>query len=151
MIISFIGHSRISQYENIKAAVSKAVRNNLCEATVSCYLGGYGDFDELCACVCRELKQEYLDIELVYVAPYLNLREQDKIREIERLGLYDTSVYPPIENTPLRFAIVKRNEWMVLSADLIICYVEHEWGGAYKTLKFAKHKKKKIINVCDYL
>ena len=63
--------------------------------------------------------------------------------------LYDSSVYPPIENVPMRFAINKRNEWMINQADLVIAYVDHTFGGAYKTLQYAKRKKKQIINLAE--
>ncbi len=61
--------------------------------------------------------------------------------------MYDDIIYPPIENAPLRFAIVKRNEYMVDIADLLICFVERKYGGAYRTLLYAGRKKKRIINL----
>jgi len=70
---------------------------------------------------------------------------------MNRCGLCDMSIYPPIENVPLRFAILKRNEWMMKNADLIIAYVKRNYGGAYKSLQVAKRKKKKIINIYDLI
>ena len=152
MTIAFAGHSFISSTEKIKEMVEEQIRNNITIAMpVTCYLGGYGDFDEICARVCKELKQEYEGIEVVYVAPYISLTEQAKIKEMQRYGLYDTSIYPPIENVPLRFAISKRNEWMMTNADLVIAYVNHNYGGAHKSLQIAKRKKKRIINIYDLL
>lgn len=55
--------------------------------------------------------------------------------------------YPPLENTPLRYAISRRNEWMTAEADTVIAYVTHGWGGAAQTLQFAKRKHKRIINL----
>lgn len=60
-------------------------------------------------------------------------------------------LYPPIEKVPLKFAISKRNNWMVENSDLVIAYVNHSFGGAYKTLQAAKRKKKRIINICDFV
>ena len=60
---------------------------------------------------------------------------------------YDDCIYPPLENVLPRFCILRRNEWMVDEADLIIAYVMHPLGGAYKTLEYARKKKKKIINL----
>ena len=77
--------------------------------------------------------------------------EQAKIKEMQTSRLYDASIYPPIENTPPRFAISKRNEWMMTNADLIIVYVNHNYGGAYQSLQVAKRKKKEIINICEFL
>ena len=65
------------------------------------------------------------------------------------MGLYDSIVYPPIEKTPPRFAISKRNEWMISKADLVIAYVSRTYGGAYQTLQFARRKKKRVINLAE--
>ena len=75
----------------------------------------------------------------------------DKIKEMMNYDLCDTSIYPPIENVPPRFAISKRNEWMMTNADLVIAYVNHNYGGAYQSLQVAKRRKKKIINICDFI
>lgn len=65
------------------------------------------------------------------------------------MDLYDDSVYPPLENTPLRFAIVKRNQWMIDNSQLIVAYVKYSWGGATKAVTYAKKKNKQIINLCN--
>jgi uncharacterized phage-like protein YoqJ len=150
MIITFLGHEHISMNDRIKETVKAQIRSLLTGKPITCYLGGYGDFDDICARACKELKQKY-DIETVYVAPYVTLSEQEKIKEMQRCGLCDTSIYPPIENTPPKFAISKRNEWMVTHADVIIAYVNRSYGGAYQSLQTAKRRKKKIINICELL
>ena len=62
---------------------------------------------------------------------------------------YDDVIFPPIENIPRKFAISKRNEWMVNEADLVIAFVTYSWGGAAKTLEYSKRKKKRIINLAE--
>lgn len=62
---------------------------------------------------------------------------------------YDSTVYPPLENVPRRFSISHRNRWMVESADVVVAYVLHDWGGAATTLRCAKQKKKQIISYRD--
>ena len=152
MTIAFAGHAFITSSGKVKEIVKEQIRNHAVGiGRITCYLGGYGNFDEICACACRELKQEEYGIEVVYVSPYFSLQEQAKIKEMQRSGLYDTSIYPPIEKTPPRFAILKRNEWMMTNADLVIAYVDHSYGGAYKSLQVAKRKNKKIINICNLL
>ena len=152
MTITFAGHSLITSIDCIKEMVKEQIRNFIIDSEmVICYLGGYGDFDNICALACKELKREYSGIEVVYIAPYISLSEQAKIKEMQSWGLCDSSIYPPIENVPPRFAVSKRNEWMIENADLIIAYVDHNFGGAYKSLQVAKRKKKKIINLYDIL
>jgi hypothetical protein len=38
---------------------------------------------------------------------------------------------------------------MMKSSDIVIAYVMHSWGGAAKTLTYAKRKHKQIINIYD--
>ena len=151
MIISFAGHSSVSRGEKLCELVKEQIiKNANADDPITFYLGGYGDFDEICARACRELKRAYKSIELVYVMPYITASEQEKVKEMIEYGLYDSSIYPPIETVPPKFAITKRNEWMVSNADLIIAFVKHNYGGAYKTLTWAKRKNKKIINLCNF-
>ena len=152
MIITFAGHSFISSKNKVKEMVKEQIRNNIIGIkSVTFYLGGYGDFDEICARVCKDLKKEYSGIEVIYVSPYITLSEQAKIKEMKNRDLCDASIYPPIENVPPKFAISKRNEWMIIKSDLIIAYVNKSYGGAYQSLQVAKRKKKKIINICDFI
>ena len=65
--------------------------------------------------------------------------------------LYDSVIYPPLEKVPPRAAIVKRNEWMIEKADLIIAYVKQTYGGAYKALQYAHKRKKMMINLAEDL
>jgi len=152
MIITFAGHSFINSFNAVKDVVKDQIRNLIASAEfVTFYIGGYGTFDEIAACACRELKKEYSSIEVIYVTPYIRLSEQKKIKEMQSCGLCDASIYPPIENVPQKFAISKRNEWMVENSDILITYVVHHYGGAYKTLKIAERQKKKIINIFDII
>ena len=36
---------------------------------------------------------------------------------------------------------------MVDRADLIICYIEHEKGGAWQTVEYALKQQKQVINI----
>ena len=145
MTISFCGHSNClfsdEEKEKLKQLLIKEIRKN---PTCKFYLGGYGDFDSLCLRTLRELKKEFQDIELIFITPYLD-KNYSKL-EFAKYH-YDDVIFPPLENVPRKFAILKRNEWMVEEADLVIAYVMHSWGGAAKTLEYAKRKKKTIINL----
>ncbi len=56
-------------------------------------------------------------IAAILVLDYLN-REMDTSR-------YDSTTYPPLENVPSRYAIVKRNGWMVWESDVVISGISH--------------------------
>ena len=108
------------------------------------YLGGYGDFDGLCLRTLRELKHDFPTIEILFITPYLD-KNYSKLKLAKYY--YDDVIFPPIESVPRKFAILKRNEWMVEQADLVIAYVKYSWGGAAKALEYAKRKKNRIINI----
>ena len=145
MIITFCGHSNClfsdEEKEKLKQLLIKEIRKN---PTCKFYLGGYGDFDSLCLRTLRELKNDFPDIELLFITPYLD-SNYSKLQLAKYY--YDDIIFPPIENVPRKFAILKRNEWMVDSANLVIAYVKYSWGGAAKTLEYAKRKKVPIINI----
>ena len=145
MIITFCGHSNClfsdEEKEELKQLLIKEIRKN---PTSKFYLGGYGDFDSLCLRTLRELKKEFQDIELIFITPYID-KNYSKL-EFAKYH-YDDVIFPPLESVPRKFAILKRNEWMVDSADLVIAYVKYSWGGAAKTLEYAKRKNKPIINL----
>ena len=44
-------------------------------------------------------------------------------------------------------ALKIRNREMVDRADLVVCFIDHESGGAYQTIQYAKRQNKKIINL----
>ena len=46
--------------------------------------------------------------------------------------------------------ILKRNFWMVDKSEYVISYVYREFGGAYKTLKYAQKTGKNIISADTY-
>ena len=145
MVITFCGHSNYlfsdEEKEKLKQLLIKEIRKN---PTCKFYLGGYGDFDSLCLRTLRELKKEFQDIELIFITPYID-KNYSKLEFAKYY--YDDVIFPPLESVPRKFAILKRNEWMVDSADLVIAYVKYSWGGAAKTLEYAKRKKKQIINL----
>lgn len=136
MVITFCGHSEIQDVEAVRNWTSEAIDSVLSAGAKTFLLGGYGAYDQLCAELLRKKKAEYPDIEIILVLPYLDSK-MDRSR-------YDDTVYPPIENAPKRYAILKRNEWMVDQADAVIAYVTHDWGGASKTLSYANRHKKLV-------
>ena len=139
--VTFCGHRTIDwkDKEPITRKLFEELEKLIKQGATEFLLGGYGSFDRLCAVVIDDLKIKYSDIKSILVIPYLN-REYDT-------SLYDYTEYPPIEKTPLKFAISKRNEYMVNKSDVVISYVKHSWGGAATTLEYAQRKKKQIISI----
>ena len=145
MIITFCGHSNCLFSDDVKEQLKNILLGEIIKnPTCRFYLGGYGDFDRLCLRTLKELKNDFPEIELIFITPYLD-KNYSKL-EFAKYH-YDDVIFPPLESVPRKFAILKRNEWMVNEADLVIAYVMYSWGGAAKTLEYAKRKKKTIINL----
>lgn len=117
------------------------------EQEMTCYVGGMGEFDSLCSGAVQTLKRRHPDksITLVLVLPYMTQQLNRDKEFYERV--YD-EILIPIELAGIHYkkAITARNHWMVDHSDCLISLVWRDFGGAYKTLKYAeKHKKKVFI------
>ena len=147
MIVTFCGHSysvlNDTQKQELKSILVKIMQNN---PNCIFYLGGYGAFDHICLNILSQLKPNYPNVEILFVSPYLN----DKyIKNKTNMMPYDGSIYPPIESSPLKFAILKRNEWMIKNSNLLICYVANKFGGAFNCYEYAIKQKTPIINIAS--
>lgn len=140
MTISFFGHSKLyyDSYEKIFVDKLKSLAEN---NELTCYIGGYGNFDDFALKCCRELKKGFASITTVKVLAYYN----EKIAD-ER---FDEIYYPELEKIPKRLAIIKRNEIMIDESDYIFFFVAHCWGGAYTALEYERKKKKKYCNIAN--
>lgn len=141
MIVTFCGHREIAQTTEVEEWLQTVSHCLIEQGATTFYLGGYGAFDGLAASVLRKEKKNHPWIEMILVLAYLNGRQ-------DAAG-YDGSVYPELEKIPRRFAILHRNRWMVQSADVVVAYVLHDWGGAATTLRYAKQKRKRIISYSE--
>ena len=137
MIITFCGHSKLYNSDIIKDRLTRELRSLSAQGTHTFYLGGYGDFDLLAANVLHELKPEYPELESILILPYPD-------RQVD-VSLYDGTIYPPLENVPKRYAISRRNAYMIDRSDVVIAFIMHSFGGAYKSLCYAQRKQKRII------
>ena len=137
MTVTFCGHSKLYRTEKISNWLDIILPALIEGGATFFYLGGYGDFDNLAAAAVQRQKNLYSHIKAILVLAYLN-------READTSG-YDGTTYPPLETVPPRYAILKRNEWMVRVSDVVISGVTHGWGGAAKTLDYAKRRGKVII------
>ena len=135
--VTFCGHSKLYRTEKISSWLDIILPALIEGGATYFYLGGYGEFDRLAAAAVRRQKSIYSHIQNILVLAYLN-------READTSG-YDGTTYPPLETVPLRYAILKRNEWMICASDVVISCVTHGWGGAAKTLDYAKRRGKVIL------
>lgn len=145
LIITFCGHSSFD-----KRAKDYGLYELLCNSIngrpVEFYLGGYGKFDEYALLTAIEYRKKHDNAKICFITPYLD-------KGYSKISLYkdvvDGIIFPELESVPKKFAIVKRNEWMVKKADIIFAYVKYSWGGARTTFEYAKRQRKKIINLAE--
>ncbi len=142
MIVTFCGHSDFFESNKYENLLQDTLEREIGTCSAEMYLGGYGGFDNFAYTCCKKFQRQHSKISLVFITPYL---EVDPISEHG----YDSVIYPGLEDKPPRYAISYRNKYMVEKADLVIAYINRDWGGAYKTYSYAKKKGKKIINLAE--
>lgn len=103
----------------------------------SFYVGNRGNFDRYAAAAIKRLKTRYSDISLTLLLAYHPGERPTKLTEE-----FDSSYYPPLENVPRQYAIVKANKCMIDTADSVICYVKH-FGNTRNLLEYARRRQKK--------
>ena len=113
------------------------------------WVGNYGQFDKLCARAISEIKKKYPHIVLILIIPYLTkeLNENKDYYNTKYDGILLASLP---ENIPPRYKIIKANRYMVDRSDFLICCIEHSWGGAYKTVEYAKGKNNITVYNVSY-
>ena len=111
---------------------------------VNFYVGNHGQFDGMVRGIMKELISEGKDVDYSVVLAYIPGQKY----EFDLPDQYADTIYPDgLENVPQRFAICKRNDWMIDNSDTVICYVVNHFGGAYTYTEKARRKGKRIINI----
>ncbi len=107
------------------------------------YVGHQGQFDAVVYRTLQELKKTYPHIRVTIVLAYMPDAKTDGDH-------YEDTILPDgIESTPPRYAISKRNDWMLTQADCVVTYITHPFGGAYQYAEKATRQKKTVINLAE--
>lgn len=143
----FAGHKDIYRDVRLQEFLYDKCEKLIIEKNVKFFwIGNYGSFDALAARTVRKLKEKYPYIKLELILPYIT----KSIRDYKEMFYknYDTITIANMpEHTPVKFRILKCNQYMVDCFDYLIAYVNRSFGGAAKTLEYAKRKTKiKIFN-----
>ncbi len=108
--------------------------------------GGHGEYDRIFGMAVRKAKLSYPQISLELIRPYYS-NDWNAHKEYYT-ALYDSIVVPDgLDGLHYKTAITARNKWMVDRADVIIGYVNRDFGGAYTAMRYAKGKPIEIINL----
>ncbi len=145
-ICAFFGHRELEITSELYATTTAEILKSVDFGCRTFYFGGYGAFDEFCYKIVTKLRNEMceLNIKRVYCVPreeYLRKR----VRYFKRED-YDEVIYLAPKFEGWYKSIYFRNCAMGDKCDYVIFYAdEKEKSGAYKTYKYAKRKKEKIV------
>ncbi len=137
---TFFGHR---ECYGLDIAVLQATIENLINKGVDTfYVGHQGRFDSMVRTCLQNLKKTYQHITFAVVLAYMPTQRAE-------YDLYaDCSIYPEgLELCHPKFAIERRNRWMLAASDYCICYITHTWGGAYRFARQAKRRGLTVINL----
>ena len=133
-ICTFFGHSEC--YRLSAGVLRNAIEQLIHQGTDTFYVGNQGEYDAMVYRCLKSLRAQYPHIYISVVLAYL---------PTEKVECEDT-IYPEIEGHP-KFAIERRNKWMIGQSDVCLCYINHTWGGAYKFVRMAKHRGLTVMNL----
>lgn len=83
------------------------------------------------------------EIQIFVVLAYLNKKNE----------YYDSkkTIFPDeLTKTPFRFAIRRRNQFMINRSDYVVSYIDTPYSNAYRNIEEAIKKKKHMINLGKY-
>ncbi|MBQ1389377.1 MAG: hypothetical protein IIY78_07090 [Clostridia bacterium] len=136
--VCFFGHSDApwSIQPKLREVILDLIDN---EEADEFYVGTHGNFDRMVLAVLSELS-ETRAFRFYVVLAYLPAEKENPRA--------DHAILPDgIENIPPRFAINYRNQFTIETADIVVTYVEHSWGGAAKYKLLAEKKNRRVIEI----
>ena len=138
----FFGHREVTH--NIRGRLTAIIEKLITENGVTnFYVGNQGQFDSMVYSVLKELKVKYPHIRYAVVLAYM---PDSYIKEVYG---EDTLFPDDMESVPKKYAISKRNDWMIQHSDYAVCYVHKITGGAAKFREKAEKRRLQIIDVLN--
>ena len=140
--VSFFGHRQIDDPFLIERQLESIIRELLLtKEYVEFLVGRDGEFDQLVSSTVRRCKRTIRDDNSS--AEYRN--NEESFHE------YYDEIEICLESAEKHFksAHQVRNRSMVDRSDLVIFCIEHNSGGAYQTMQYAKKADAKIMNLID--
>ncbi len=138
MTCTFFGNKNITQ--NPKSLLYSILIDLIENKKVNMfYVGNQGAFDDMVINTLKNLKLHYTHIDYAIVLAYLPSKNIDCINHSSN------TIYPErLEYTPRKYAISKRNIWMIEQSDYVVTYVKNTTGNS-NTFKNTALKKGKIV------
>ena len=144
--VSFFGHRQIDRPFEAEERLEKIIRELIrSKEYVEFLVGRNGEFDQMAASTVRRVRKAVDDANsaLVLVLPYMTAEYSNNKKSFE--DYYDDIEI--FDSGHFRAAFGQRNCAMVDRSDLVVCCIEHDEGGAYETVRYARKHDKKVLNV----
>ena len=149
--VSFFGHRYINNFrfidDRLESLLIKLLKDH---EYVDFLVGRNGDFDQLVSSTIKRVKREFRDDNCshILVLPYNSAEFQNN--EESFAEYYDEiEICPESHAAHFKAAIQTRNRAMIDRSDLVICYIDHNSGGAYQSVQYALKQGKEVINLAD--
>ena len=141
MTCTFFGHRDAPS--KIEGTIKETIERLILEGVTCFYVGNNGSFDSMVHRQLQQLSEKYPHIRYYVVLAYMpTVKEEFDITD------YGETVYPEgLESVPPKFAISKRNQWMVEKSDVVVTYIKYSTGGAAQAKKLAERKGKTIVDI----
>ena len=149
--VIFFGHRQIDDVFKIEKQLEALIRELLLtKEYVEFLVGRDGEFDQLVSSTIRRCKRNTRDDNsaLVLVLPYATAEYRNNEQSFHEY--YDEiEICAASAEKHFKSAHQIRNRSMVDRSDLVIFCVEHNSGGAYQTMQYARKVDANIINLPD--
>lgn len=137
MVCTFFGHKNVPS--SIKEDIYDAIINLTKEGVREFYVGNNGNFDFWVQKVLWEISK----VENITYSIILSRLNENVISDNQK-----ASVFPEgFEKFLPRFAISKRNEWMLKKSNIVITYTKSRFSNCYKWIEKAEKRGLRIINL----
>ena len=144
MNCTFFGHHDAPS--SIKPKLYQTIVDLILDERVNMfYVGNQGNFDRMVIACLKKAKEVYAEIDYVVVLAYMPTEKRTAWNDCG-----EQTIYPDgLETVPRRFAISRRNTWMLGRADVVVTYVKSSVGGAARFKLLAEKKRKTVINLAE--
>ncbi len=141
MICTFFGHRDAPNH--IKGSLRVEVLRLINEKGVKrFYIGNNGSFDYMAQSVLQEIAMAYEDVKYAIVLSAIN--------ECAMNGDQEHTIFPEgLECVPPKFAIPRKNDWLIKQCDVVVVYAKYHFSNSFKYAQKAARRGARIIYLPD--
>lgn len=150
MICAFFGNRDVYLSAQNKKRLEDLIEKLIVEEVVTHFwVCREGLFDRTAKCTVLQFKRKYPYITIEEIGARRIDPEDDNFFDPSTKKFYDYYIPEEVSLSLSRFAICRRNDYILKHADIFICHVFSTCGKSYEYMKKAEKKGKRVINLCD--